>query len=458
MALLIQNGRILSGSQDFVGDLLCEGEQIVALGPDLSAPAGAEVIDATGQYVFPGFIDPHVHIYLPFEDTFAKDDYVSASQAALLGGTTTLIEMCCPSRTDDPWQTYELWHSKARGISSCDYTFHMGVSRFTGDIEEQLRRVIATGIRSFKVFLAYKDTYGITDAELFATLRLAAELGVTVTAHCENETAIAELQKQFLAQGLTGTEYHERSRPPRVEADGVHHLVTFAELTGAEVYIVHTSCADALRVAERAQQRGLKASVEVVLPHLVLDKSYAERPNFEGGKYVMSPPLREREHQDVLWAALRSGLASTVATDHAPFDFVGQKDRGRDDFTLIPNGIPSIEHRVNLLYSRGVTTGRIDLSTFVDVASTNAAKLFGLYPRKGCLAVGSDADVVIYDPSYRGTLTATAQRMNVDYCAYEGMETLGRPTHVWVRGKAQVRDGEFVGSPGDGVFLGAAQP
>lgn len=452
MSLVIQNGRIVTATDDFVGDVLIDGETIAAVGPRVDVPAGAEVVDASGKYVFPGFIDPHVHIYLPFMGTYAKDTYATASRAALVGGTTTLIEMICPARGDDPLAAFELWLSQG-AESACDYTFHMGVSRFDATTEGAIREISARGVASLKVFLAYKGAFGIDDGELFNTLRLAKELGLIVTAHCENETLVAELQKRLLAEGKTGPEWHEPSRPPRVEAEGVHHLMTFAELTGAHVYCVHTSCREALEAVQAARLRGVNAWVETVIPYLVLDKTYAERPDFEGAKYVMSPPLRDKSHRPALWNSLRSRLISTVATDHAPFDFAGQKEMGRGDFTKIPNGIPSVENRVSLLYTHGLAKGRIDLATFVDCASTQAARLFGLYPRKGTIAVGSDADVVVYDPAYRGKISAKTHEMATDYSAFEGWDVEGRPSLVTVRGQVQVRDGKFVGQMGTGKFL-----
>lgn len=453
MALLIKNGHIVTASDSYVADILCEDGKIAAIGHDLSAPAGDEVVDATGHYVFPGFIDPHVHIYLPFMGTFAKDDYNTASRAALVGGTTTLIEMCCPSREEDPLEAFELWLGKAQGISCCDYTFHMAVSKFDDATAAKLRTIVERGIASFKVFLAYKGFFGVDDDELFKTLELAKELGVIVTAHCENETLVAELQQRLLAEGKTGPEWHEPSRPVQVEAEGVHHLMAFAEATGAHVYVVHTSCEPAVRAAEAAKMRGVNVWVETVIPYLTLDSTYAEQPDFEGAKYVMSPPIRAKQHQDYLWNALRSRSVSTVATDHAPFDFAGQKEMGRDDFTKIPNGLPSVEDRVNLLYTYGVKRGKIDLHTFVDSSSTQAAKLFGLFPRKGTIALGSDADLVVYDPMFRGTISAAKHHMATDYNPYEGWELEGRPSLVTVRGEVQVRDGQFVGKDGFGEFL-----
>jgi dihydropyrimidinase len=329
----------------------------------------------------------------------------------------------------------------------------MGVTRFDDGTPELLRRIVADGTASFKVFLAYKGAFGIDDAELFRTLELARQLGVIVTAHCENAEIVAQLQRHLLAQGKTGPEWHEPSRPPSVEAEGVHHLATFAGLTGTHVYVVHTSCTEALGAAQRARERGVSLWVETVIPYLVLDRSYAERPDFEGAKYVMSPPLRELRHQQILWNALRTGEIDTVATDHAPFDFRGQKEMGRGDFTKIPNGIPSVENRVNLLYTHGVVTGRIDLHRFVQVASTQAAMLFGLFPRKGTIQPGADADLVVFDPHRRGTISAKTQQMNVDYSAFEGWPIQGRADVVAVRGRVQVRDGRFVGGQDHGRML-----
>jgi dihydropyrimidinase len=453
MPLLIKNGEIVTADARYCGDIWCEGETITRIGSDLAAPIGADVIDAAGKLVFPGFIDPHVHIYLPFMGTFAKDTYETASRAALVGGTTTLIEMVCPSRADDPLEAYELWKSKAVGRSACDFAFHMGVTRFDERTPEVLRRIVADGTASFKVFLAYKGAFGIDDGELYRALELARQLGVIVTAHCENAEVVSQLQARLLGEGKTGPEWHEPSRPTSVEAEGVHHLATFAGLTGAHVYVVHTSCDDALAAARNARRRGVRLWVETVIPYLVLDRTYAERPKFEGAKFVMSPPLRERRHQDVLWNSLRTGEISTVATDHAPFDFHGQKEMGRGDFTKIPNGIPSVEDRVHLLYTQGVAAGRIDVHRFVDAASTQAARLFGLFPRKGTIQPGADADLVVFDPRHRGVISANSQQMNVDYSAFEGWPIEGRADVVTVRGRVQVRGGRFVGANDHGRML-----
>ena len=452
MPLLIKNGQIITAESLFHGDIYVEDENITRIGRNLEAPPQAEVIDASGQLVFPGFIDPHVHIYLPFMATFAKDTHETASIAALIGGTTTYIEMCCPSRLDDALEGYHLWRSKAEGNSACDYTFHMAVSKYIGETEKQLREIVRDGVTSFKVFLAYKNFFGIDDGELYRTLTLARKLGVIVTAHCENAELVAQLQQDLLSAGKTGPEWHEPSRPESVEAEGTHHFATFLENTGATGYVVHLSCESALKAALAAKERGVKISIESVIPHFLLDKTHAERPGVEGMKHVMSPPLREKRNQGVLWNALNAGLIDTAGTDHCPFD-TEQKLLGRDSFTQIPNGIPGIEERVNLLFTYGVQRGKLDLHRFVEAASTRAAKLFGLFPAKGTIAVGSDADLVIYDPSYRGVLSAATQHVNNDYNGFECFPIEGRPSAVTVRGKVQVRDGAFVGERARGRFL-----
>ena len=453
MALLIKNGEIVTTSERYTADILCEGETITRIGRDLSAPTEAEVIDASGKYVFPGFIDPHTHIYLPFMGTHAKDTYETGSRAALIGGTTTIFDMCCPARDTAPAEGFRVWREQSEGKSACDYSFHMGVTRFDEASDKQLREIVAAGVASFKIFLAYKGAFGIDDTELYRALKLARELGVVVAAHCENETLVTERQKELLAAGVRGPEGHHESRPPVVEAEGVHHLMTFAQLTGAEVYIVHLSCEEALREALAARCRGVHVHIETLIQYLLLDATYAEKGGFEGAKFVMSPPLRDKRNQAILWNGLRSAMIDTVATDHAPFDFEAQKTMGKDDFTRIPNGIPALEDRVNLLYTHGVKTGRIDLHQFVSVASTNAAKIFGLFPRKGSIQPGADADLVVYDPNYRGTISARTQAMNLDYSAFEDWPIEGRPSVVTVRGEVAVRDGKFVGTPGRGKFL-----
>ncbi len=450
--LLIKNGEIITASQRYTADILCEDGTIVAIGKDLDAPPDVETYDAAGKYVFPGFIDPHTHVHLPFMGTYAKDTYETATISALCGGTTTLIDFVIPGQDEAPLSAIDTWRGQAEGNAASDYTWHMAVTRYDDEVQSQLREIVSSGIASFKVFLAYRGALGIDDKQLFHTMKLAKELGVIVTAHCENPDMVAELQKELLAAGKTGPQWHEPSRPVSVEAEGTRHLCTMSELTGAHCYVVHLSCEDALRQAVEAKFRGVNVYVETLIQHLLLDKSYAERPDFEGANFVMSPPLREVSNQEPLWEGFRHGMVSTLGSDHAPFDTT-QKKMGKDDFTLIPNGIPSLEDRVRMFYTHGVETGRIDLHRFVDAASTAAAKIFGLFPKKGTIQLGSDADLVVYDPEHRDVISAKTHHMNIDYNPFEGFDVHGRCDLVTVRGNVQVRDGEFVGTKGIGRLL-----
>lgn len=452
MGLLIKGGEIVTAETRSRADIFIEDETVSRIGLGLDVPPGTEVIDAVGKLIFPGFIDPHVHIHLPFMATFAKDTHATASKAALIGGTTTFIEMVCPSRNEDALEGYNTWKQKAAGNSACDYAFHMAVTRYDANTEAQLREIVQDGTASFKIFLAYKNFFGVTDEEMFNTLKLAASLGVITTAHCENAELVGQLQQLLLAQGKTGPESHEPSRPEAVEAEGTGRFATFLEQTGATGYVVHLSCEPALRAAVEAKLRGVKIYVESVLPHFLLDKSYAERAGVDGMKHIMSPPLRDKRNLPVLWGALQAGLIDTVGTDHCPFD-TEQKLLGAQDFTQIPNGIPGLEDRVNLMYTYGVKRGGLDLHRFVDALSTRTAKLFGLFPRKGTIAAGSDADLVVYDTEYRGIISASTQHTNNDYNGFEGFAIEGRPSVVTVRGKVQVRDGVFVGEPGRGRMI-----
>src|SRR6267154_1321513 len=324
MALLIKNGEIVTVGARERADIFVEDETITRIGRNLDAPPGTETIDASGKLVFPGFIDPHVHIYLPFMATSRARNPATGSIAALIGGTTTYIEMCCPNRDDDALAGYELWKSKADGKSACDYAFHMSVTKFVKETEAQLRQIVADGTASFKIFLAYKNFFGVDDGEMYQTLELAKRLGVIVTAHCENAELVARLQQKLLAEGKTGPEWHEPSRPESVEAEGTGRFATFLENTGAAGYVVHLSCEKALQSALAAKSRGVRIHVESVLPHFLLDKMFAERPGVEGMKHVMSPPLRAKKNQAVLWDALAKGFIDTVGTDHCPFD-IAQK-------------------------------------------------------------------------------------------------------------------------------------
>jgi len=450
---VIQGGTIYAPNNTFVGDIGITGETIGEI-KEGGGLAGSNVIDASGKCVFPGFIDPHVHIHLPFMGTNAIDDHESATKAALVGGTTTIIEMICPGPDDEPLAAFNEWKKLAELGACSDYTFHLAVVRFDALAQEQLRELVANeGVQSFKIFLAYKGALAISDDDLLELMKMCRELGVTLTAHCENAEAIDSMQKQLVAEGKTGTQWHEPSRPRSVEAGGVQHLCEFAERAGATVYVVHTSCGEAVNRAMEARKRGVDVTVEAVAPHLVLDKTYAERPDFEGAKFVMSPPLRDKEEHEALWNGLASGSVSTIGTDHAPFNFHGQKDMGIDNFTLIPNGIPSIQERVDLVHTHGVCKNKIDLRTMVDVCSTNVAKTFNMYPRKGVLAVGSDADIVVYDPSFTGTFIHADGLSKIDYSGFEGMERRGRSDVVILRGKLVAEKGKYVGETGTGEYI-----
>ena len=456
MPLLIKNGRIITATDDYKSDIYCADETITRIEKSIDEdklPKKTEVVDARGKYVFPGFIDPHVHIYLPFMGTFAADDYESASKAALAGGTTTLIEMICPGPKDEPWDAYQLWRSQAKRKAAVDYSFHMSVVRFDNKVRDQFKKIVKDGVPSFKVFLAYKGALDLSDEHLYAAMTLAKSQGVIMTAHCENAEAIDAMQRALVGSARTGPEWHGASRPPVVEASGVHHICSFAALTGAHVYTVHTSCDDAVREALNARYQGVQVWVEAVAPHLVLDESYMALPDFEGAKYVMSPPLRDKRHQAVLWNGLKARSINTIGTDHAPFTFKGQKVMGLDAFTKIPNGIPTIQERVDLVHTFGVATGKLSLNDMVDACSTQAARIFGMYPKKGTIKVGSDADLVVYDPKFRGTFRQADGYSNADYSAYEGWERIGRPSVVTVRGQVQARNGKFVGTIGRGQFI-----
>ncbi|MCA9671797.1 MAG: dihydropyrimidinase [Myxococcales bacterium] len=456
MGLLVKGGEVVTASARYTADVYAENETITRIDKNIDAsqlPPGTEVIDASGKYVFPGFIDPHTHIYLPFMGTYAKDSYTSGSKAAILGGTTTFIDFCIPGKSEQPLAAFETWNKQSEGSSACDYTYHLAVTRYDEEVEAQTREIVGKGVGSFKIFLAYKGAFGIDDGELYNTLKLAKQLGVITTAHCENETLVTEMSQRLFDEGKVEPEWHYHSRPPLVEAEGTNHLMTFAEVHDAHVYVVHLSCEEALANARRAKHRGVNAWVETLIQFLLLDMTYAERDGFEAAKFVMSPPLRDKRNQDVLWAGVKHGLISTVATDHAPFDYGDQKPMGKDDFRKIPNGIPALEERVKLLYSEGVAKGRLDLHRFVDSASTQAAKIFGLFPRKGTIQLGADADLVIWDPKRQTTISQKQQTMNVDYSAFEGWKVTGYPEVVTVRGAVAARDGKFVGTVGRGRFL-----
>lgn len=457
MKKLIKNGTIVTAADLFQGEILIEGGKITQIGANLDS-IGAEVIDANGCLVFPGGIDPHTHLDMPFGGTVTKDDFESGTMAAAFGGTTTIIDFCLTNKGEPLKKAIQTWHEKSKDKAVIDYGFHLMISEINEDVLNELPQVIdEEGITSFKVFMAYKNVFQADDETLFRTLVTAKDLGALVMVHAENGDVIDYLTKKALAEGNTTPIYHALTRPPELEGEATGRAANFAGLAGSQLYVVHVSCAEAVKQISEARSKGFNVWGETCPQYLVLDQSYLEKPNFEGAKYVWSPPLREKWNQDVLWNALKSGQLQTLGSDQCSFDFNGQKDLGRDDFTKIPNGGPIIEDRLSILFSEGVKKGRISLNQFVDLTSTRAAKLFGLFPKKGTIAVGADADLVIFDPNVERIISAETHHMAVDYNAFEGMKITGEPVSVLVRGEYVVRDKQFVGKPGSGQYLKRAK-
>ncbi|HXE71840.1 MAG TPA: dihydropyrimidinase [Candidatus Nitrosotenuis sp.] len=452
MSILITNGEVVTASDRFQADVLIEGDKVVALGRDLPRD-GKQVFDASGKYVLPGFIDVHVHLALPFMGTVSKDDFVSGTRCALAGGTTSLIDFCIPARGQSLRQALEVWDAKAQGKALIDYSYHMAITDWNEEIRQELDMVFERGITSFKIFMAYKGVLMVTDDQIFELMGEVRKRGGLVTAHAVNGDVQAALSKQLAAEGKLSPRYHPAAQPSWAEGEASERFLTLGHLAGQPAYIVHMTCKEAVDALERARHLGWASFGEVCAQHLVLDDSLYELPDFEGGKYVMSPPLRKKHDQEALWNALDKGIIQVVGTDHCTFDFKGQKDMGRHDFRLIPNGLNGLEERVNLLHTRGVLEGRITLNRWVEVAATNPAKMFGLYPQKGHLSPGADADVVIYDPTLRHTVSASHHQSAADYNVYEGMQMVGRPTHVFVRGVLSYENGKVLASPGQGKFL-----
>jgi dihydropyrimidinase len=453
MGLLIKNGEIVTATDRYVADIYCQDETISAIGRDLDAAPGDRVIDASGKLVIPGAIDPHVHMALPFMGTVSKDDFTTGSIAALAGGTTCFIDFCIPGQNESPLAALETWHAKSDGKAAHDYTWHLAVTRFDERTEPEIREIVGMGMTSFKVFLAYRGAFELVDDELFKTLKLAKELGVITTVHAENAAMVEAGQRELLAAGKTRPFWHGRSRLAFVEGEGVRHITNMARYHDAPLYIVHTSCEPALRAANDARFRGQTVFVETCPSYLFLDESYTDTEDFSGAKYVLSPPLRPKEHQEPLWAGLKMGHIDVVGTDHCSFDYADQKHMGKDSFTLIPNGLPLIEDRLTLLWSYGVGEGRLSANQFVATTATNPAKIFGLYPRKGTIQLGADGDLVVWDPNAEGTLSVETQKMNVDYNPFEGWAYKGKAQITTVRGQVAFEDGEFVGEIGRGKFL-----
>ena len=453
MGLLIRGGEVVTALWRCRADVWCAGETITKVAAGIEPPPGAVVVEAAGKWVLPGFIDPHVHAYLPLTHVTAKSDYANCTRAALLSGTTCILDFAGAGQEKDFDEAWAAWEAQAAGKASCDYGFHLMIKRFDDGLKKQLERLVAKGLKSVKIYLAYKPALAIGDEDLYRVLEFAAAHDLVVLAHCENADLIPAMQKKLLAEGKTGPEWHEASRPPMVEAEGVCTFLTFAAATGAKAYVVHLSCAEALSMADRFRGKLKHLYIETMIQYLTLDKSYAERPDFEGAKWILSPPLRERSDQAALWAGLADGRIDTLGTDHCPFDFNGQKTLGRGDFTKIPNGLAGVEERIALAYTAGVVGGKISLERFVQVAAENPAKIFGLWGRKGTVAPGFDADLVVWDPNAKRTISQKTQSLDVDYNPYEGFEVVGAPEIVTVRGEIMVRGGKFVGTPGQGRLL-----
>jgi dihydropyrimidinase len=451
MKTLIRNGRVVTAVDDYRADVLIEGEVVSTIGARLDVEAD-RVIDADGKLVIPGGIDPHTHMELPFGGTQASDDFRTGTIAAAFGGTTTIIDFAVQYKGEALRQGLDNWHAKAEGKAAIDYGFHLIVTDLEDERVPELYKAMDEGVSSFKLFMAYPGVFLADDATIFRAMSAAGARGGLICMHAENGIVINEIIKRALAEGRTAPKYHALTRPTVAEAEGVHRAIAIAEMAESPVYIVHLSCADALNQVREARDRGLPAFAETCPQYLFLSiDDYGE--GFEGAKYVMTPPLREKWNQQELWKGLKSDDLQVISTDHCPFCMKEQKELGRDDFSKIPNGAPGVENRMALIYNGGVVEQRISLNRFVELTSTAAAKMFGLFPRKGTIAVGSDADIVIFDPDKEQTFSVKTQHMNADYSAYEGKTVKGVVELVLSRGRVVVENGEFKGKAGGGQFL-----
>jgi dihydropyrimidinase len=461
MTLLIKNGEIVTATDRYVADVLVDGETIAAIGKDLGSKVQADrTIDATGLYVMPGGIDVHTHMDLPFGGTNASDDFETGTIAAAYGGTTTIIDFAVQGMGEPLQKAYEVWREKAEGRVAIDYALHMIVRDMPevqlGDMDEMIKE----GVTSFKLFMAYPGVFQVDDATIFRALKRTGDNGGFICMHAENGGVIDELVKKALLDGKKAPKYHALTRPAEAEGEATGRAIALSEMAGVPIYIVHLSAAHALRKVSEARSKGLPAYAETCPQYLFLSYDNYEEPGFEGAKYVMSPPLRPKWHQDEVWKGLAADDLQVVSTDHCPFcmkeGFKGlpiQKELGKDDFSKIPNGAPGVETRLMLLYDGGVRQKRISLNRFVQLVSTAPAKLFGLFPRKGTVAVGSDADLVLFDPNASTTLSYKTLHMRVDYNPYEGRVVTGLPKTVISRGDVVIEDGQFKGKPGRGKFL-----
>jgi dihydropyrimidinase len=450
MKTLIKNGRIITASDDYVADILIEGENIKAIGKDLDIQAD-QLIDAKGLLVFPGGIDPHVHLSMPFMGTFSSDDYETGTRAALYGGTTTVIDFILQKQGNSLRAAFEEWSGRANGNAVGDYGFHMAVTDFNDSTKAEIKEIIEEGITSFKTFMAYKGALMIDDRQMIGLMEEVKEQGGLVTVHATNGDMIDYLIQKHRNEGKLSPLYHYLSQPEVTESEAAERFTDMANYTGCPAYIVHLTCEGALDAVRNATRRNQKVFVETCMQYLILDASLYEQ-GFEGAKWVMSPPLREKKDQATLWAGINQGLVQLVGTDHCPFKWE-QKLPGKNDFSKIPNGHPGIEHRMELLFSEGVNKGKISLNKYVEVTSANASKIFGMFPQKGTVAVGSDADIVIFDPHEKHTISAQTHHMNTDYSGYEGWEVTGKVKTVFLRGKMVINENICLGEKGYGKFV-----
>jgi dihydropyrimidinase len=452
MSVLIKNGTIATAIDLYRGDLYIEGERITTIGASLAMNAD-RVIDATGKLVLPGGIDAHTHLDMPFGGTTSADDFESGTIAAAFGGTTCVVDFAIQYHGQTLHHAWETWTKKADGKAAIDYGFHMIITELTDQVETEMDALVRQGITSFKLFMAYPGVFMLDDASIFRALLRTGNNGGTICMHAENGGVIDVLVKKALAEGKTAPKYHALTRPARAEGEATHRAIALAEIAGVPIYIVHLSAAEALEMVTEARDRGLPAFAETCPQYLFLSYDNYEEPGFEGAKYVMSPPLRPKETQDRLWRGLAFNDLQAISTDHCPFCMKEQKVLGRDDFSKIPNGAPGIETRMSLVYDGGVRSGRISINRFVELTSTSPAKIFGLFPRKGTIAPGSDADIVIFDPEKTVTLSAPTLHMKVDYSPYEGRQVTGATDTVLSRGRIIVENGKFVGRVGGGSFI-----
>ncbi|MAB81023.1 MAG: dihydropyrimidinase [Planctomycetes bacterium] len=455
MKTLIQGGTIVTASDKYKGDVLIYGETIHSVGSDLSAQAEKvdKVIDATGKLVIPGGIDVHTHLDMPFGGTSSVDNFETGTIAAAHGGTTTVVDFAIQQRDGTLRQAWETWMGKAEGKAAIDYGFHMIMSEHTPELEKEMGALVDEGVTSFKLFMAYPGVFYMDDGGIFRCMQRSGEIGATICMHAENGIVIDVLIEQALRRGEIEPKYHALTRPPRAEAEATHRSIALAEMAGVPVYIVHLSAAEALEQVTAARTRGLSAYAETCPQYLFLSYDNYEEPGFEGAKYVMSPPLRDKANQKELWRGLKRNDLQAVSTDHCPFCFNEGKQLGKDDFSKIPNGAPGIETRMSLTYDGGVAAGRISVNRWVELTSTSPAKIFGLFPRKGTIAPGSDADIVVFDPEAETVLRAKSLHMNVDYNPYEGRRVKGVSETVLSRGEVIVEKQSFSGKAGRGQYL-----